>query len=168
LYKIVAVDTVHVVAHIPETDAMRLRQISGGEVEVPGLNQPLKLGRAISVGRIVDPASRTLSVIYEVKNTTRLLAIGQAIFLRLYTSAKVMGLAIPASAVIDDGGRPVVFVQAAGESFERRAVRLGNQDESYLQVVEGIKPGERVVTRGGYLIRLAALSTQIPAHGHVH
>ena len=168
LYKIVAVDTVHVVAHIPEADAMRLRQISGGEVEVPGLNQPWKLGRAISVGRIVDPASRTLSVIYEVKNTTRLLAIGQAIFLRLYTSAKVMGLAIPASAVIDDGGRPVVFVQAAGESFERRPVRLGNQDESYLQVVEGIKPGERVVTRGGYLIRLAALSTQIPAHGHVH
>jgi membrane fusion protein, heavy metal efflux system len=168
LYKIVAADTVHVVANIPEADAMRLRQVSGGEVEIPELNQPLKLGRAISVGRIVDPVSRTLSVIYEVSNTRHLLAIGQAIFLRLYTSAKVTGTAVPASAVIDDGGRPVVFVQAAGESFERRPVRLGKQDDSYLQVIDGIKPGERVVTQGAYLIRLSALSAQIPAHGHVH
>jgi multidrug efflux pump subunit AcrA (membrane-fusion protein) len=62
----------------------------------------------------------------------------------------------------------VVFVQAAGESFERRPVRLGKQDDSYLQVIDGIKPGERVVTQGAYLIRLSALSAQIPAHGHVH
>jgi multidrug efflux pump subunit AcrA (membrane-fusion protein) len=80
----------------------------------------------------------------------------------------VRATAVPGSAVIDDGGRPVVFVQVAGESFQRRPVRVGNQDASYVQVGDGIKPGERVVTRGAYLIRLAALSTQIPAHGHVH
>jgi multidrug efflux pump subunit AcrA (membrane-fusion protein) len=76
--------------------------------------------------------------------------------------------AVPESAVVDDAGRPVVFVQVAGELFERRPVRLGSQDGGYLQVIDGIKPLERVVTHGAYLIRLAALSPQIPAHGHVH
>jgi multidrug efflux pump subunit AcrA (membrane-fusion protein) len=107
-------------------------------------------------------------VIYTANNSKRLLAIGQAVFIRLYTSPTVKATAVPESAVIDDGGRPVVFVQVAGESFERRPVRLGRQDARYLQVIDGLKPGERIVTRGAYLVRLAALSTQIPAHGHVH
>ena len=168
LYKIVAVDTVYAVASVPESEATRLRQVSGAEVEIPGADETLTLGKAISIGRIVDPESRTFSVIYEANNSKRLLAVGQSVFIRLYTSETVKAPAVPASAVIDDGGRPVVFVQVAGELFERRPVRLGNQDAGYLQVVEGIKPAERVVTQGAYLIRLATLSPQIPAHGHVH
>jgi cobalt-zinc-cadmium efflux system membrane fusion protein len=168
LYKIVAVDAVYAVANVPESEAARLRQISGAEVEVPGVDEPLVLGNAISIGRIVDPGSRNLNVIYAVNNSKRLLAVGQSVFIRLYTSATLKATAVPRSAVVDDGGRPVVFVQVSGESFERRAVRLGNQDAGYLQVVDGIKPAERVVTQGAYLIRLATLSPQIPAHGHVH
>jgi membrane fusion protein, heavy metal efflux system len=168
LYKIVAVDTVYVVANVPESEAVRLRQISGAEVEIPGVEKPLTLGQPISVGQIVDPGFRTLNVIYAANNSKRLLAIGQAVFIRLFTSATVNAMAVPESAVIDDGGRPVVFVQVAGESFERRPVRLGSQDTGYLQITDGLKINERVVTRGAYLVRLAALSTQIPAHGHVH
>jgi membrane fusion protein, heavy metal efflux system len=168
LYKIVAVDTVYAVANVPESEAVRLRQVSGAEVEIPSVDEPVALGKAISIGRIVDPESRTLSVIYAANNSKRLLAVGQSVFIRLYTSATMKATAVPASAVIDDGGRPVVFVQVAGEFFERRPVRLGSQDAGYLQVVDGIKLLERVVTQGAYLIRLAALSPQIPAHGHVH
>ena len=168
LYKIVAVETVYVVANVPESEAVRLRQISGAEVEIPGVEEPLTLGQPISVGRIVDPGSRTLNVIYAVQNSKRLLVIGQAVFIRLYTSTKVKATAVPESAIIDDGGRPVVFVQVSGESFERRPVHLGGQDSGYMQITDGLKINERVVTRGAYLVRLAALSTQIPAHGHVH
>jgi RND family efflux transporter MFP subunit len=168
LYKIVAVDSVYAVAHVPESEAVRLRQVSGAEVEIPGVGEPVALGKAISIGRIVDPESRNLNVIYAANNTKRLLAVGQSVFIRLYTSATVRATAVPASAVIDDGGRLVVFVQVSGESFERRPVQLGNQGAGYVQVVDGMKPDERVVTQGAYLIRLAALSTQIPAHGHVH
>ena len=52
--------------------------------------------------------------------------------------------------------------------FERRPVRLGARADGYVHVFEGVEPGERVVHRGAYLIRLAAMSTQIPVHGHVH
>jgi multidrug efflux pump subunit AcrA (membrane-fusion protein) len=168
LYKIVAVDTVYAVANVPEMEGIRLRQVSGAEVEIPRVDEPVALGKAISIGRIVDPESRTLNVIYAANNSKRLLAIGQSVFIRLYTLGTMKATAVPESAVVDDAGRPVVFVQVAGELFERRPVRLGSQDGGYLQVIDGIKPLERVVTHGAYLIRLAALSPQIPAHGHVH
>jgi multidrug efflux pump subunit AcrA (membrane-fusion protein) len=72
------------------------------------------------------------------------------------------------SSVVDDAGRPIVFVQVEGETFERRPVTLGEREGEFVQVTAGLTNGERVVTRGAYLIRLASLSTQVPAHGHVH
>jgi multidrug efflux pump subunit AcrA (membrane-fusion protein) len=96
------------------------------------------------------------------------LKIGQSVRLRLLLGDEESGPAIPESAVVDDGGRPVIFVQLGGESFERRPVRLGNREGGYVHVLEGVEPGERVVHLGAYLVRLAAMSTQIPAHGHVH
>ena len=168
LFRIVKTNPVHVIANVPEADISRLRQLSGAELEVPGVAKPLRLGRPVSVGRIIDPETRTLNVIYQVSNRNRLLVVGQSVFLRLFISAASKAPAVPESAVVDDGGIPVVFVQATGESFERRTVMLGNRENGYVHVLEGVKSGERVVTRGAYLIRLAALSSQIPAHGHAH
>jgi cobalt-zinc-cadmium efflux system membrane fusion protein len=61
-----------------------------------------------------------------------------------------------------------VYVQAEGETFERRPVTLGPRAGGVVQVLDGVKAGERVVTTGAYLVRLASLSTSAPAHGHVH
>ena len=75
---------------------------------------------------------------------------------------------VPESAIVDDAGQPVVFVQVAGERFERRAVELGNRESGLVQIVGDVVVGERVVVRGAPFIRLAALSPQVPAHGHAH
>jgi len=168
LFRIVSLDPVYVVGQVPEASALRLRQVAGAEIEIPGLSQPIPAGRQVSTVRVVDPRTRTLSVIYEVSNASRLLAVGQAVSLRLFTSAIRPAPVVPETAVVDDGGRPVLFAQIGGESFARRPVTLGAREGGLVQVLEGIKAGERVVTRGAYLIRLAALSSQIPAHGHVH
>jgi RND family efflux transporter MFP subunit len=168
LFRIVAVDRVYVVASVPEAEAHRVPQLSGAEIELPGGEGTLPVRQLVSVSRLIDPESRTLSVIYEVDNSDRKLAIGQALSVRLFLSQGSKTVTVPEDAVVDDGGRPVVFVQVAGESFSRRPVRLGARAAGYVQVLEGVRVGERIVTRGAYLIRLAALSPQIPAHGHVH
>jgi RND family efflux transporter MFP subunit len=168
LFRVVATDSVFVVASVPEADSWRLRQLAGGELELTEQPKPLPLGRVVSVGRVVDAESRTLPVIFEVRNQDARLAVGQSVFVRLFTTAVTKALAVPESALVDDAGRPVVFVQLSGESFARRAVRLGSREAGYVQVLEGVKPGERVVTRGAYQIRLAALSPQVPSHEHVH
>ncbi len=168
LFKIVDLDTVYVSAVVPEAELPQIKNLSGAELEVPGLRQPGRLGRLISVGRVVDPASRTFPVIYSIDNGDRRVAINQAVHVRLLTTATGVARAVPETAIVDDGGRPVVFIQAAGETFLRRPVQLGIRESGYVQVLEGVFPGERVVTRGAHLIRLSAMSSQVPAHGHVH
>ena len=75
---------------------------------------------------------------------------------------------MPRSAIIDDGGQPVVYVQTGGESFARRPVRLGMRGVDYIAVDAGLKAGERVVHRGAYRLRLAAADPAETGHGHAH
>lgn len=168
LYRIMDADTVYVSAIVPEAELPQMRHLSGAELEVPGLDGPRPLSQPVSIGRVVDPQSRTFSVIYQVDNRDRRLAIHQALRIRLLTQATNAAPAVPESAIVDDAGRPVIFLQGSGEAFVRRPVKLGIREAGYVQVLEGAFPGERVVTRGAHLIRLAAMSNQVPAHGHVH
>jgi multidrug efflux pump subunit AcrA (membrane-fusion protein) len=118
---------------------------------------------------VVDPRTRSVPVTFELANPPASLAVGQAVTLRLITSPERNEVMVPASAIVDDGGQSIVFVQAGGESFERRPVRVGGEREGgYLRIVSGLEPGERIVTRGAHLVRLAALSPRTPGHGHVH
>ncbi len=168
LSRIVAVDRVYVAANVPEAEIPGILRLSGAEIEVAGTAARLPAGRMVAKSSVIDSQARTLSVLYEVANPARTLAINQAVSVRLFLAGSLEAVTVPDSAVIDDGGRPVVFVQKEGEAFARRPVKLGIREGGLVQVTEGLQPGERVVTKGAYLIRLAALSSQIPAHGHVH
>lgn len=168
LIEVVAVDLVYVVGEVPESEAPSMGRPAGAEVLVPGMDDPMRPGRLVSVANFVDPETRTVKVIYELANQRRRLAVGQAVTLRLFGQSTKEGPAIPESAIVDDGGRPVVYVQTGGESFERRPVTLGDREGERVLVTSGVTPGERVVTEGAYLVRLASMSTQAPAHKHVH
>lgn len=166
LFRIVSTDTVTVVSHVPESEAERVRKLGGAEIHRDG-EKPIPLTRMIGSARVIDPQTRTLNVVYELHNQQARLAVGQSVQVRLFTGEDRQGTAVPESSIVDDAGQPVVFVQLAGESFARRPVKVIATQNGYAHV-DGVKPGERVVSKGGYLIRLSALSGQIPAHGHVH
>jgi membrane fusion protein, heavy metal efflux system len=169
LYRIVALDRLYVVGAVPEQHLARITGTSEAEVQVPGLPHTLTTTRLISVGRVVDPARRSVPITFELANPPSAVAVGQGVTLRLITTAQTPELAVPADAVVDDGGQTIVFVQSGGESFERRPVRVGGPREGgLLQIADGLEAGERVVTRGAHLVRLSALSPQTPGHGHVH
>ena len=61
-----------------------------------------------------------------------------------------------------------VYVQTSGESFEKREVKLGVDDGVNVQILSGISEGDWVVTKGAYQIKMASMSSTIPAHGHEH
>lgn len=173
LFQIVDLDSVYVSAIVPESEFPRMKSLSGAELEIPdseinGNVQPLRLTDLVTIGRVVDAPSRTFPVHYRVDNTSRLVAINQTVYVRLLFASSELSPAIPDSALVDDAGRPIVFVQVSGESFVRRPVKLGQRANGLVQVLEGVNPGERIVTKGGHLIRLASMSNQVPAHGHVH
>ncbi len=167
LLEVVAIDSVQVSAAVPESQAPALRDLRGAELGLPGV-PPVALRGPALVGRVVDPATRTIKVSYLADNRRLGLALGQAVSLRLLTSEATQAPLTPTTALVEDAGRTLVYVQTGGESFEVRPVELGDRQGGQVQVTAGLRAGERVVTEGAYLVRLASASSQAPAHGHVH
>jgi RND family efflux transporter MFP subunit len=174
VFTVLDAGTVFIEARVPEASLKRLGEKLAATCEVPG--EPAVLvpitgdgrGRLVSLGLQVDAATRTVPLLYEVKNSERLLRVGQFVYLQVETSRAEEALAVPCEAVVEEGGRPVVFVQLAGETFEKRDLALGIRDGDWVQVTSGLRPGERVVTQGAYAVRLASVSAAIPSHGHAH
>ena len=167
LFRIVDINAIFVSGVVPESEFSKLRTLSGAEVEMPD-GQIRPAGRLVAVGRLVDSETRTVPVTYETDNRDHRLAINQTVFLRLFLTPMGKAPVVPEAAIIDDAGRPVVFVQRGGETFLRRPVKLGIRNHGLVQVLEGVNVGDRVVTKGAYLIRLSTMSSSVPAHGHVH
>jgi RND family efflux transporter MFP subunit len=173
LFRVVDLGRIWLQAQIPESDVSRVQGASGAWFTVDGFADPFEVdaqrgGRLVALGGVVDPHTRTVPLVFEFDNPDSALRVGMFARVHVLTGAPVEGLAMPLTAVIDDGGQYVAYVQASGEAFERRPLRLGIRDGDWVQVLDGLTPGERVVTRGAYQVRLAAAASTLPAHGHVH
>ena len=107
-------------------------------------------------------------MIFAVPNPDGSIKVGASARAQVRTGERVPGVVIPASALLDEDGRPIVYVQTEGEAFEKRELALGGQEGERVLVRSGLAEGERVVTGAPYQVRLASLSTSAPAHGHEH
>ncbi len=172
LLSIVDLERVWIEGRLYELDIPKVRQFEKGWFAAPALPEPFALirpkARLVNIGSVIDPATRSVPLILEVQNDKSQLRIGLHGDLSMPTGEKSRGVAIPENAIVDDKGVPVAFVQKEGESFERRELELGIKSEGYAEVKSGLKPGERVVSKGAYRVHLGSLSTSLPAHGHAH
>ena len=159
-------------ARVFERDAAKVRGTSGAMFTVAGHGEAVVIdaahgGALIAVGPAVDPVDRTVPVVFELPNPGHLLP-GSYADVRVFTAEVVDAVAVPAQAVVDDGGFPVVFVMDGGESFFKRRVELGVRDGDRVAILQGVAAGERVVSRGAYEVLLSTSAGGIPAHGHQH
>lgn len=158
---------------VAEADAARLTAPDGAYFRIDGVEQgftvtPGKEARLIAVGGAIDPLSRTLPVVFEFAARDERLRIGMAVKAEVFAGAARAATAIPATAVVDDNGAPTVYLMRDGEAFERRTVRLGIRAGEWVEVLDGLTPGQRVVARGAWLVRLAAARGGDIGHGHSH
>ena len=121
LFRVVDAVQLHVVGQIPEAEAARARLAREAELEVAGQPDRVPAGRLVSLGKVLDPQSRTLPITFAFDNRTLGFVVGQAAFLHLLMDTAAPRPVVPAAAIVDDAGRPIVFVQREGETFERRA-----------------------------------------------
>lgn len=160
-------------ANIPLALLARVQAATGASFKVEGYGQEFRLdqlnGKLISAGSSVDEKSRTVPIIFELDNPENKLKIGMFAEVAVQTSEAKETLAIPTSAIFDDNGAPISYVHVEGEAFAKRVLQTGISDGGFTQILSGIAEGERVVTIGGYQVRLASLSTSVPVgHGHEH
>jgi hypothetical protein len=174
VYRVLELERVWITAHVSEFDLDRLRAVGGAELRLPAYPERRfdvlgdLDGNLVSFGRVVDPQTRTLPLRFEASNAEGLFHAGMFADLFLETARVVDAVAIPESSIVMDNGLPVAFVLLSGESFQKRDLELGLRDGRWVEVVAGIEAGERVVTRGAYVVRLASTSPATFGHGHAH
>ena len=156
---------------MPESDIGRLGKPTGAAFTVDGYDQGFAIdigrnGSLIAVGGMVDAQTRTVPVIFEFANPERLLRLGLTARIQVFAGGGQEAVLIPASAVQDENGAQVVYVQIGGARFERRMVQTGARDGDRIAVISGLEAGQRVVSKGAYLVRLS--TSKAAAAGHAH
>ena len=172
LARLVRLRPLWIVLALRPEDAARVQgRPSGLLIRRPGSSEVMKVGsedlRLISRSPEVDPRTASISLIVEADRSATDLAIGSGVEADLLLEGELRGIVVPAAALIDDSGVVVAYVQIEGESFARRELRiLARQGDQAL--VEGLRPGERLVTLGAGAIRRSSLLSSGTPEGHVH
>jgi Cu(I)/Ag(I) efflux system membrane fusion protein len=152
LYRLADVSTVWVIADVPEQDAGRVKPGDAAAITVRAFPGESFAGKVAFILPELKADTRTAQVRIELPNP------GHKLLHQMYADVTIevaLGepvLAVPASAIIDSGLRQVAIVDLGEGKFAPRAVKLGRKGGEHVEILSGLKPGAKVVTKANFLI----------------
>tara|TARA_R110002110_G_scaffold314210_2_gene527415 strand:+ start:11175 stop:12386 length:1212 start_codon:yes stop_codon:yes gene_type:complete len=146
-------------------DMSRVRAGSAVEI-VDQSGQVLASSTIAFVNPQLGESTRTGSARIILESATTGLRPGMFVSVRIAIEDPVSRLRVPASAIQSVSGQSVVFVET-DEGFEMRAVRVGLQSENFIEIIEGLRPGERIAVTETFLLKSRLLRSEMgEGHGH--
>ena len=145
-------DTTQVIAkaHIPQSEAALLSPGNKASMTVPGMDKPVDCTITV-VSPALDPNSTTVEVWVQAKNPKQELKPGTSVQLSLAAKALPNALAVPVAAVQPGAdGSTVVMLLGSDGLAHRTPVRTGIKQDDDIQIVDGLKAGDRVILSGAY------------------
>ena len=137
-------------AHIPQSQAAPLKKGNDASIKIAGADQGIK-GKVILVSPALDPGSTTVEVWVQARNPEGILKAGSSATLSMVAKTVPDALTVPAQALLtDEQGQKSVMVVGNDGAAHKRDVETGIQTADSVQIVSGLKPGERVVSTGAY------------------
>ncbi len=151
LYKIADLSDVWVMAEVYEYEVPLVKTGQKARVTLPYYSGEALAAKVDFIYPVLDPASRTVKVRLAMHNP------GLELKPEMYANVEIIAspgsrLVIPREAVLFSGMRQIVYVEKKPGVYEMRQVTLGLRGEDYVEVLKGIRKGERVVTSGNFLI----------------
>ncbi|HYZ32390.1 MAG TPA: efflux RND transporter periplasmic adaptor subunit, partial [Crenalkalicoccus sp.] len=156
VYTIADLSTMWLVAAVRELDAPLVQVGQQVDVTVGALPDRHFDARITTVGAGLDPTTRRLSVRAEVQDPSHLLKPEMFATFRIAVGRDQRAVAVPVNAVIYRGSEASLWVALDGNRFALRRIQPGIRADDLLEVTDGLKPGDRVVTGGALFIDRAA------------
>lgn len=157
-------------AEVSEKHYSALKNVKSANFQTPYDNQVYTLsdldGRLLSFGKASNSNSFFVPVTFEFDNKGEVIP-GSFVEVYLISSPMENTLAIPVSALTNEMGVFYVYVQLDEEGYRKQEVTTGANNGKEVQILKGLKAGDRVVTKGAYQVKMASASGAIP-HGHSH
>ncbi|MEW6732412.1 MAG: efflux RND transporter periplasmic adaptor subunit [Acidobacteriota bacterium] len=172
LFTIANLSTVWVIANIPESQIKHLRVGTQANIRAAALTESSISGYVTYINPLLNEETRTVPVRIEVSNVNEQLKIGMFVEVDFPNvegaEAKGEELVIPEEAVQRIDTRTVVFIpkQDRSGNFEVRNVELGSLVNGYRRIVNGLSPGERVVTKGSFTLKGQLLRGELEEDHH--
>ena len=152
LYQIADLSSVWVVADVFEQDIGLIRSGSKATVTINAYPGKTFAGTIGYVYPTLNAQTRTVPVRVELANPGLLLKPGMFAQVELPVGAPGQVVTVPTSAVIDSGARQIVLIEQGEGRFAPREVKLGARSDQHVEVIDGVKDGERVVVAANFLI----------------
>lgn len=152
LVTLIHTETLKVVANILEKDIPLLK--TGLKAKIMTESFPGKVfeGKITRISSALEPATRTLQTEIEIPNAGRLLKPSMFAKIELVLSQKPHALVIPQHAVVEERGLKTIYILKENQAF-RRTIVTGIEQFPYVEVLEGVSEGDRVVVRGQNALR---------------
>jgi Cu(I)/Ag(I) efflux system membrane fusion protein len=148
LFRIADIHRIWIIADVFENDARLLRAARSATVRYQDRQLPARFSDTLPQ---FDPVSRALKVRLETDNPGLLLRPDMFVDVDVQV-ALPKGIAVPVDAVIDSGLRKTVYVETADGGFTPRPVETGWRMGDTVEITKGLKPGERIVVAGNFLL----------------
>jgi RND family efflux transporter MFP subunit len=152
LFQIADTSTVWVQADVFEQDIAAVNIGQKAKIRINAYPGEVFEGRIAYVYPTLKAETRTVPVRIELANPKGKLKPAMFADVDIPVAGATAVVTVPNSAVIDSGSRQVVIVQLGDGRFEPRLVKLGQRGGDFVQVLEGVKEGELVVTAANFLI----------------
>ena len=121
----------------------------------------------LSYGKASDENGYYVPVTFEFDNKGNIIP-GAFVEIFLLSSAMENVISLPHSALTEEQGSFFAYLQLDKEGYKKQLVTLGADNGESVQILSGIKTGDRVVIKGAFQVKLASASNAIPAHSHEH
>ena len=150
-----------VIAEVKERDIAALHLDEEATFTVLAYPNETFLGKVVRIGNRVESASRTHDVRIAVRNEDGRLKPGMFADVEIATTALKDALIIPDTALQSDEEGQMIFVALDGSKFEKRPVKIGMEQRGRVQILEGVKEGEKVVTDGSFILKSEMLKGEL-------
>jgi cobalt-zinc-cadmium efflux system membrane fusion protein len=149
LFSVADLSRVWAVAQVPEQQISQVKVGQSVQIEVPALENEKLVGKLIYVGQTVSPETRTVLVRTELDNKSGRLKPSMLASM-LIQSTPQKHVAVPITAVVREEDADHVFIEESNGYFRLKPVRLAAEQNGQRVVLEGLKPGMRIVTDGAF------------------
>jgi len=150
---VVDISKLKMVVNVVEKDIRLVNVGDSGQVDVDAYPGEKFFGRIARVAPVLDPATRTASMEIEIPNGDRRLKPGMYARVSLVVEERKGTLVAPKSAVVDFENQRGVWVPNEDNRAKFVAVKVGIEDANRIEIVSGLKEGDRIVTTGATAVR---------------
>ena len=150
-----------VIAEIKERDIGAIKVGQDASFTVLAYPDETFRGKIVRISNVVETESRTIEARVEVNNADGRLKPGMFADVEIITTVLQDAMVISDKALQTQEDNQIVFVALNGNKFQRRSVKLGMEQRGRVQVLEGLKLGEKVVTEGSFILKSEMLKGEL-------